>query len=556
MRLIILLIILGLMINYAIGSESIQLKTNKNYVVLKADQNNANTKVLALPNLINGKESMATFEVTYNGFSSQAQTAFQYAVNIWASIISSSVPIRVEANWDSLGPQVLGSASAATFISASDNTFPQQNTWYPIALAEKLMGSNHNQYSPPDSADIKANFNSNFSQWYFGTDGNCPAGRFDFVTVVLHELCHGLGFQGSMNISGGQGSWGFGSGNPFIYDHFTENGSGQALLNTSIFPNPSQTLANVLTGNNVFFNGPISVSVNGFVPVKLYAPASWDGSSSYSHLNETTYPPGNINSLMTPTLSASEVIHHPGNITLGMFEDMGWTTNLVVNTTSVFPGDTDDNGIVDALDILPIGVHFLAQGTQRQNISFTWEAQEATVWSNLAATYADANGDGIVDEKDIIGIGVNWGKSYTGNVSKPVVNYNDPDFLMPYRDNFKIIYNSLSGQGKEVLEIKQLLNSVFEFEENFPGFFSLEQNYPNPFNPSTYISFVLPETQEVNLNIYNTRGQIVAEVIKNKLYETGIHNMKFDASNLPNGVYIYSLKTEKYNQSRKMIVVK
>jgi len=178
---------------------------------------------------------------------------------------------------------------------------------------------------------------------------------------------------------------------------------------------------------------------------------------------------------MTPTLSQSEVIHHPGNITLGIFEDMGWTTNLVVNTTSVFPGDTDDNGTVDALDILPIGVHFLAQGAQRQNVSYTWEAQDVTVWSNTAATYADANGDGIVDEKDVIGIGVNWGKTYTGNISKPVVNYNDPDFLMPYRDNFKIIYNSLSGKSAEVLEIKQLLNNVFEFEENFPGFFSLNK---------------------------------------------------------------------------------
>jgi len=60
----------------------------------------------------------------------------------------------------------------------------------------------------------------------------------------------------------------------------------------------------------------------------------------------------------------------------------------------------------------------------------------------------------------------------------------------------------------------------------------------------------------VSLNIYNTRGQIVAEVIKNKLYESGIHNIKIDASDLSNGIYIYTIKTEKYTQSRKMIVVK
>ena len=411
-------------------------------------------------------------------------------------------------------------------------------------------------YNHADSADIVANFNSNFSQWYFGTNGNCPPGRYDFVTVVLHELCHGLGFQGSMDISNGQGSWGFGTGFPFVYDHFTQDASGQRLLNANIYPNPSQLLANILTSGNVYFNGAASNSVNGFSPVRLYTPPSWDVSSSYSHLNESTYPAGNINSLMTPSLSASEVIHHPGYVTLGIFEDIGWTTNLVLNIVQVHPGDANNDGSVDAEDILPIGVHFLKQGGQRQSESFLWEAKSAIVWSDSIATYADTNGDGIVDEKDIIGIGVNWGKSHSVNVNKPFVDYNDIELLLPYRENFKIIYNSLSGNDSEVLEIKQLLNNLFNFEENFPGFFNLEQNYPNPFNPSTNISFVLPEKQDVNLSVFNTRGQLVTELIKNKSYDAGIHTINFDAAKFSNGVYIYTLKTEKYNQSRKMIVVK
>ena len=317
-----------------------------------------------------------------------------------------------------------------------------------------------------------------------------------------------------------------------------------------------ELLANILTSGNVYFNGAASNSVNGFSPVRLYTPPSWDVSSSYSHLNESTYPAGNINSLMTPSLSASEVIHHPGYVTLGIFEDIGWTTNLVLNIVQVHPGDANNDGSVDAKDILPIGVHFLKQGGQRQNESFLWEAKSAIVWSDSIATYADTNGDGIVDEKDIIGIGVNWGKSHSVNVNKPFIDYNDIELLLPYRENFKIIYNSLSGTDSEVLEIKQLLNNLFNFEENFPGFFSLEQNYPNPFNPSTNIRFVLPEKQDVNLSEFNTRGQLVTELIKNKSYDAGIHTINFDAAKFSNGVYIYTLKTEKYNQSRKMIVVK
>ena len=112
MRIITLIIFSGLLFNYSIGSESIQMKIYINYIVLKADQKNANTKVPAPVMLNSSKVSLATFDVDYNGFSSQARTAFQHAVNIWSSIISSPAPIKVIANWDSLGTNVLGSASA------------------------------------------------------------------------------------------------------------------------------------------------------------------------------------------------------------------------------------------------------------------------------------------------------------------------------------------------------------------------------------------------------------------------------------------------------------
>lgn len=556
MRVLLLVILFQLVFSNVKAYEGIQKYNVKvKEVILKAASYNANTKVTEPINLNLNKATLANFEVTYNGFSTQAQTAFQHAVDIWASIITSPVPIRVHANWDSLGPQVLGSASAATFLRS--DSLPKSNTWYPVALSEKLFGANVDEYSPPDSADIKANFNSNFTQWYFGTDGQCPAGRYDFVTVVLHELCHGLGFQGSMDISNGQGSWGFGSGYPFIYDHFTEDGSGRSLINTSIFPNPSSALATILTGGNVYFNGSAATTANGFSPVRLYAPGTWDPSSSYSHLNETTYPAGHINSLMTPTLSSAEVIHHPGDITLGMFEDMGWTTNVVLDRAFVYSGDTDNNGTVNALDILPIGVYFLTQGAQRQVESFFWGAQESIIWADSLATYVDANGDGTVDEKDVIGIGVNWGKTHSGNLPKPGFNYNDPELLKPYKNNFKQIYNSLSGSSEEILQMKQLLNNLFGFEEDLqPVTFNLEQNYPNPFNPSTNIGFSLAEDQIVNLIVYNTRGETVAKVITNQPYSSGLHSIKFDAAALSNGVYIYMLITEKFNQSQKMVVLK
>ncbi|MCA9210136.1 MAG: hypothetical protein KDA55_17380, partial [Planctomycetales bacterium] len=133
------------------------------------------------------------FVVNYNGFSSQARTAFQAAVDIWESLLQSDVPIRVHANWRPLDPGVLGSAGPATY-SRNFAGAPLTNTWYPIALANRIAGSD----LAPNSVDINCNFSSVFNNWYFGTDGNPPVNQYDLMSVVLHELGHGLGFTGTM----------------------------------------------------------------------------------------------------------------------------------------------------------------------------------------------------------------------------------------------------------------------------------------------------------------------------------------------------------------------
>jgi hypothetical protein len=168
-------------------------------------------------------------------------------------------------------------------------------------------------------------FNSDFDDWYFGVDGETPAGQYDFVSVVLHELGHGLGFSGSATVDGNLGSWGLGSGFPFIYDVFVENGAGEQLIDTTIFPNPSEELADQLQGGDLYFAGPAATMANDGEPPELYAPDPWLQGSSYSHLDEDAFPAGDPNSLMTPALDTAEAIHNPGAITRGIFTDQGWT---------------------------------------------------------------------------------------------------------------------------------------------------------------------------------------------------------------------------------------
>ena len=257
----------------------------------------------------------ATFQVTYSGFTRAARRAFQRAVNLWAPLVTSTVPITVSAQFQPAGnPNNLGSAGPSN-IWRDFAGAPQPGTWYVDAVANKRFGA---QLNP--SADIVANFNSTRTDWYFGAAGTPPAGRYDFTTVVLHELGHGLGFLGAGNVTGSTGTVRL-DGLPIAYDRFTENGAGTKLLT---LPDNSTQLANALRSNNVFFDTTRVRNANAGLPARLYAPATWAQGSSYSHLNEATYGPGNANSLMTPFLASAEVVHDPGPIVDALFKSTGW----------------------------------------------------------------------------------------------------------------------------------------------------------------------------------------------------------------------------------------
>ncbi len=88
-----------------------------------------------------------------------------------------------------------------------------------------------------------------------------------------------------------------------------------------------------------------------------------------------------------------------------------------------------------------------------------------------------------------------------------------------------------------------------------PLAYSLSQNYPNPFNPSTSIKFSIINSEKVTLKIYNSLGQEVA-VLLNKILPVGNYNFTWNAAGVPSGVYFYSIATNHFRSTKKMILLK
>jgi 5-hydroxyisourate hydrolase-like protein (transthyretin family) len=80
-------------------------------------------------------------------------------------------------------------------------------------------------------------------------------------------------------------------------------------------------------------------------------------------------------------------------------------------------------------------------------------------------------------------------------------------------------------------------------------------NYPNPYNPQTTIRFQLPQEGFVTIKVYNSLGEEIKTLLNEKK-DYGRYELKFDGSDLPSGMYIYTIKVNDYYASKKMLLVK
>ena len=256
----------------------------------------------------------------------EAKAAAYKAAEIWASYLEITVPIRVKFGWcDNIDEAAIGSP-----------TYTYQYTdgfYYPLSIINQLLGYDRNT----SVVDIICVFKSNLNMgWYFGIDGEIgltpspddPGAHFfqkDFLTVALHEICHGLGFSSTMSVTNNEGKWGgVTSGKANIYDTFLVNHDGIQLIDEDIIPNHSHELANILTSDNLYWNGKKAIAADDNNIVKIHAPNIWKQRNSIGHI-DGIYS-NTENSLMSGLgIEGGTHQHSVGPVILGMLQDIGWS---------------------------------------------------------------------------------------------------------------------------------------------------------------------------------------------------------------------------------------
>jgi hypothetical protein len=163
----------------------------------------------------------------------------------------------------------------------------------------------------------------------------------------------------------------------------------------------------------------------------------------------------------------------------------------------------------------------------------------------------------------------NGSPTLMATVGRGVLQFEDPEFLLnTWKIGTKLSYDvrayySVAGTYSDPTwaDVYGLWYSIAENDEaelnkakEIPKEFSVS-NYPNPFNPTTTITYQLPEDGFVTLKVYDILGKEISELV-NQEKSVGYYNVSFNAENLTSGIYLYSIKCNNYREVKKMLLAK
>lgn len=239
---------------------------------------------------------------------------------------------------------------------------------------------------------------------------------------------------------------------------------------------------------------------------------------------------------------------------------------------AVFPGDANDDGIVDERDILPMGLYWGNEGPSRPDSGdVSWDTKPAHVyasgkrWTPLVSVYVDADGSGKVDANDICGVTSNWAQQVpSGKRTNQGDKAGFETALKQLEGNvlqqmYEALTNCPESEGKA--SVMRMFESLLdEPATNLPTTYNLSQNYPNPFNPYTVIQFYLPQSGHVTLSVYNIMGQKVV-VLLDGYMDKGYGEVTWDGADqsgrpVASGIYFYRLEGGEVSITKRMMLLK
>ena len=194
------------------------------------------------------------------------------------------------------------------------------------------------------------------------------------------------------------------------------------------------------------------------------------------------------------------------------------SASTVLNCGTVWPGDTNNDGIVNQADVLPLGLHWNRTGPARTGGSCAWSAQIAAPWTPLAATYADANGDGIVNQADVLCIGLNWNRTHTTASSAPLTLADNTLAKAAFAEVFAEAIPAQLTPGQEfivriqVAEARNLFGLAFELQNDRPELLQILSVEPEAlFGHEALLYSHLEESGNSGIGITRKNGQSGAQ---------------------------------------------
>ena len=179
-----------------------------------------------------------------------------------------------------------------------------------------------------------------------------------------------------------------------------------------------------------------------------------------------------------------------------------------------------------------------------ETIDFVWHAS------------SDVEGDSLFYDLNISGASFDTTITHIADTSFKFISQNSLEYNTSYDWTVTVTDGISEVASPDVFSFTTPLpNDISQPNDQIPEKFNLAQNYPNPFNPVTVISWQLAVGSNVELAVYNILGERIETLLK-EYQAAGKYHVYWNAAGLPSGLYIYSIQTDHWQDTRKMVLLR